>query len=657
MWSYGIEKQSWEALKLNGNVPSPRSSASTCVVGDRIYLFGGEGDAVIYRDFFIFNILTNYWTQISDLDLPPARYGACMACFFPYFFIYGGVTVNGYDGSFYVINLRDMTVTEMPGYDSFIQIQKRAFSNCWAYKTKNGDIEYLLTSGETDGKNPAENAYVFTLSSKNWTLVGYAWAYSKAVAAFAGNKILFVSGEVWGERPVIDIIEFDVVTQDLYLLGELENPVMDAAGTYVKTDLYVHNGIAAIEKKIFYGKPSSHFHVLRLNKDCTELGCYYPCSPGTYADGEGCTFCPKGTYNDVSGASSCKKCPAGTFSNRIGNTLDSQCYHCPEGQFNPTEGSRLCLDCPNGSRCSIGSVEPDTKISKEEGVKSSQPASYSGKDFNFSYFIYVFQYSMIALAVPILLVFCLISREKRIGFKKLDIYNELHTHFIGEQMIKQETVLGGLASVLFFLVALLFFITALVVFIYDNVVETKALVPLVTLQEDFNSVKPRQFTTDLNVTLALMNYGDQCGDSVGNCDSNVYIGYSNIDGTLDTTCIQRDKTCRVEITCKSCELNYGAMLNYEFQQPYAFSESIAVNVTTTSSIPGEVSSIQQTISSDSDQLFRGFKPSEFFFQMTPSVSSRQVFITDSSEWTSDVTGYHVSMLVTPVKGSTSTVFE
>lgn len=137
----------------------------------------------------------------------------------------------------------------------------------------------------------------------------------------------------------------------------------------------------------------------------------------------------------------------------------------------------------------------------------------------------------------------------------------------------------------------------------------------------------------------------------------VFIEYLSIDGTFEKSCIQQDSVCVVLMQCNSCEINQGARVNYEFHQVNTFSECIIANVTTTSSIPGEISSIQQAISSIEEQLFRGFDPSQFFFEMTPSVTSRQVFITDSYEWKTDVTGYHVSVVSKAKEGSMSTVYE
>lgn len=77
-----------------------------------------------------------------------------------------------------------------------------------------------------------------------------------------------------------------------------------------------------------------------------------------------------------------------------------------------------------------------------------------------------------------------------------------------------------------------------------------------------------------------------------------------------------------------------------------------MKIQTTSSIPGEISSISNVIWSNKDQYFKGSVSSIFSFLMTPSI-----FKTDSSEWQTDTTGYHISILKEPVYGSQAYVKE
>lgn len=71
-----------------------------------------------------------------------------------------------------------------------------------------------------------------------------------------------------------------------------------------------------------------------------------------------------------------------------------------------------------------------------------------------------------------------------------------------------------------------------------------------------------------------------------------------------------------------------------------------MKVQTSSSIPNEISSIYSSVSSDKDKYFRGSSPSVFSYLMIPSL-----FESDTDEWESDLTGYHISMLEDPIEGS------
>jgi hypothetical protein len=73
-----------------------------------------------------------------------------------------------------------------------------------------------------------------------------------------------------------------------------------------------------------------------------------------------------------------------------------------------------------------------------------------------------------------------------------------------------------------------------------------------------------------------------------------------------------------------------------------------MKIETTSSIPGEISSVSDVILSNKNQYFKGSVPTTFSYLMTPSI-----FKTDSSLWQSDTTGYHISINKDPIYGSQS----
>lgn len=76
------------------------------------------------------------------------------------------------------------------------------------------------------------------------------------------------------------------------------------------------------------------------------------------------------------------------------------------------------------------------------------------------------------------------------------------------------------------------------------------------------------------------------------------------------------------------------------------SSKISVKIETSSSIPGQTSSIYSEITSQTKYFFRGPDPCIFKFLMIPSL-----FHSDTNTWEDDLTGYHISMLEKPTEGS------
>jgi hypothetical protein len=132
---------------------------------------------------------------------------------------------------------------------------------------------------------------------------------------------------------------------------------------------------------------------------------------------------------------------------------------------------------------------------------------------------------------------------------------------------------------------------------------------------------------------------------------------TQVDKRPEVTCEHSTKTCNISWTCKNCVINTGAYIEYNMQQQNSYSDRIVANVTSTSSIPGENSSVEQSISSAYDTVYRGSDFNQIYFEVTPSVRPRQVFITDSAEWNTDLTGYHVAANKAAVEGSNTSVYK
>jgi len=63
MWTISYK---WVELSTDGDVPCPRSSHDLSIVGDNLYVFGGEGLArtPIDSSMYSLDLSTNHWTRV-----------------------------------------------------------------------------------------------------------------------------------------------------------------------------------------------------------------------------------------------------------------------------------------------------------------------------------------------------------------------------------------------------------------------------------------------------------------------------------------------------------------------------------------------------------------------------------------------------------------
>ena len=109
--------------------------------------------------------------------------------------------------------------------------------------------------------------------------------------------------------------------------------------------------------------------------------------------------------------------------------------------------------------------------------------------------------------------------------------------------------------------------------------------------------------------------------------------------------------CEVEIFYKNVTLSGTSSIFVDLREYSSYASAISLNITCSSSIPDQISSVFSSIRPTSgSSIFRGLEPSVFSFELTPSVSFIKVFTSQSSEWNSYSTGYHISKSFTPVYG-------
>jgi hypothetical protein len=612
--------------------------------GHDMYVIGGTGTQGILSESHLYSTIDQTWTKVNTL-IPEfyTRTNACKANDLHFLILYGGLTGAGLNSDLWLFSLKNQTSELLsPTGDMPPPLTNL---NCFI-ESEDDDTIFTVFGGTSYGSRTQSGIYRYSLKKDLWTLANskdiYEFSLSGAAAAKTSNHLITAGGYIMGYSGSKSIFDFDLKTSQLKKIGELPHASLNGGFAYVGTTLYVLYGASVKGTKVIFESPHSDFFRIELNEDCES--CDYPCSPGTYSVGGGkCELCPPGTYNEAFGASSCQKCPAGTFSSYYGVNSQYLCTPCPQNYFTDTEGSQHCKDCKHLSYCPIGSVTEKNAVFMMFNLKSVsvQPKKYHNQSNNSTLAVYL---ALIILASGLALLLFLLYRHYKRTFDitKLDIFRDSHNHFKGIPMTLKTTTFGAVFSVLFILCALCLASVALIAFMYENTEETKSLVPFEVLQEEADG-----FTGDIEVTFEAYSYLDDC--SANHINANP----SNIDySSIETSAFKSDSNCVVKFSCKVCTLQTGAEISLNLDENRGYSSLLKVNVTASSSIPDEVSSLTQYLYSPDQEAFRGNTPSKFEFQATASVSSTQLFTSNlNNEASTTKTGYHITTSSLPIAGS------
>lgn len=621
---------------MMGDPPAPRSGYSTCTVGDNLYLYGGEGALYLNQDFYLYDVRNEKWAKVTTVEWPTARKHACMVCKFPRFYILGGITINGYVSEVWEVDLQALTVkllSENQGPDPF------AYASCFGEYVEDSFVIHLI-SGETFGEYPLESIFQYDVTKDEWTDAGSIRMMSRASITKVKDKIIMAGGENWGLYSFFEVYSTDLISGTEVYLGDLPRKMYAVASTYYKSAFYVHGGGDTIGLKYRFTVPVSDLVKIEMKENCDD--CSWECSPGTFLSESGqCEACPAGMYS-ADFNSGCLACPAGTASMISGGSSLLQCNPCSEGYFSESEGSERCLMCPGSSICPVGTSTPTAYTLAAATIKSSQPISYSRKSGLLSQVTLGLELGVIGLGFLSILLFAYL-KEKRI-FAKADLFKKSHNHFVDEVMYIRKRPIGGLFAIWFVLMALFFVVASLTTYMVDNVEENKALVPLVAVEEKYKNL-----SGDFNLTTTFKNFMGECEKA--ECSQFIEILVEKVQGKHTTTCRPSNADCIISIYCRGCEVAAGSKVNYFILDSYSYAAAITANLTSTSSIPNEHSSIEQLVEATDNSVFRGPLPTQIFFEVTPSVISMQFFSTEADQTQEDTTGFHIAATKASVLGS------
>ena len=610
-------EETWERVNPKGQKPSPRKGHSMVNYLNYFLVFGGQGESGYYSDLYRYNTITNNWQQIS-ISGPSGLKGACIAVSKAYLVIYGGEFEDGtYSDETWVFEFSRDKIYKLGKFGP----RKLNFPTCFFRGS-----DFFVMGGLDSTAASSSEVWKLNLTQGFWTKLsdqGYLEFLNaeSAVAQVDQDTHISVGGYVWGYSTSKTVSSYSFENNSWSRVGAVDFYFYSGASAYFKNSIYIHGGGTSAGKILRSGKNSADFFKV------SEAS--WKCSTGTYFDSE-CRLCPSGTSNPSMGSPFCFDCSEGKYSPNYGAFI---CSDCPEGTYSNEKGSKECKDCAFEKFCPPGSAfEQEPK--EIPRVVVEQPSAYSGRT---SYRIMnLLSILMICLVFVALLLLASKFQKARKFLPYFDIYTDKHTNRLGEPVVHKKTYTGGMFSILFVVLAVLFSINTILIFYIENVEETKGLVPLVTVFEDY------KFKAEVLVNAKFSDYGAECQK-----DFDVYLSYQNINS--DSLAIETFKEagdCLVSVKCTECEIKTGAQINLELSSFRSSTPLIQVTTNSSSSIPEERSAVSVVLQPEFNQVFIGREPSVVNFRMTPSVFESEVS-------SSQETGYHVSLGQNPTLGSTS----
>ena len=63
--------EDWRNLKPSGTIPKPRTRQASTIIGDKVWIYGGESANRIYDELYLLNMVSLTWTKIQSGQLKP----------------------------------------------------------------------------------------------------------------------------------------------------------------------------------------------------------------------------------------------------------------------------------------------------------------------------------------------------------------------------------------------------------------------------------------------------------------------------------------------------------------------------------------------------------------------------------------------------------
>lgn len=184
----------WQEIKTSGNPPLPRFGHAQAVIGSCIYIFGGRmGTAIdekLLNDFYMFDTKTCKWTEVEFKGSAPSpRSFHQMVADDGCLYVFGGCPAEGRLADLYRFELSSATWSQL----ETSSMDGRGGASVAMMQDKSA----LCVLGGFAGRE-MKDIHMFDLQTLKWSVSSKELkkACSVAVCVTAGNRVVLFGGEI-----------------------------------------------------------------------------------------------------------------------------------------------------------------------------------------------------------------------------------------------------------------------------------------------------------------------------------------------------------------------------------------------------------------------------------------------------------------------------
>ena len=627
LWKFNFVNKLWNKVEYSGTPPLYRENiAYTPVFDIGLITFGGQTGDDYFNDIYLYEEKNSVWIRYTGNNiLPNPRYASCIVQNRQKLFIIGGQNNQFAFSDIWVFDRLENTYTLLENKLDF----SLAFHKCWGINKLN-ELHIYILGGKTFNGLTTKNVHRITVkiysdteySVKSEVVLDdyYLNMYYTALVV-SGNSAHLMIGTPFEGSVNATLASYNICENKItYTNFPMQYGVFGHTAVHYGKSIYVFGGGYTVQTRQVHNSATNRL----FNFSLPEI---LNCSLGLYEEDSECKSCPEGTYGEYNSTCSideycyicpvtkntCFGCKSGQYSNIRGSAYKFACSLCPQGRFSDQVGSTNCRDCSQSGFCPIGSSKP-IKNKDKYHFSSVQPAEFKSQKNFASLFTNNLWYS-VALIIFSLFIAFITFPQFRHKILQIDIYTDAHPQDLNVPVIYRKTIYGGLFSVIFLVFVIAILISAYISYTYDNIFETRTLVPLVTVHE---SSEAEHFI----VYTQFHVYGGMCiGFGEGNCNIELIIDDTGLDYKKRVIeCKAVENTCLVKMIYQNIKISGDFEIFYKMKEFLSYSNLMTVNVSVASGIPSEDSqNFIPLYPSPDEYIFRGVSPTVLTFEVIPTV--------------------------------------